>query len=298
MNCTYVVAASAVYNAVFCVTDPQMLIPRNSGCYRPMRIIAPAGRVVNVQHPGPVGRRQHRPAAEADRPPARRVRAGGPRARRRRRRGGSSSNLLFGGVHPETGAYYSNYHFDGMGAGGTALQGRQRRRDHAPLELPEHAGRGVRAPLPAAHDRVRPRRRLRRRRRRTAAASRRSGRSRSPPTRSRSARSSTARGSRRRACSAAARAAAPSCSSAAPASDAFRRFDEAFGVASPTKFTNVVLRRGDQLRYVTPGRRRLRRPGRAATPSSCARTSREGYVTRPRRRCATTASRSTATSGT
>ena len=34
--------------------------------------------------------------------------------------GGSSSNLLFGGVHPETGRYYSNYHFDGMGAGATA----------------------------------------------------------------------------------------------------------------------------------------------------------------------------------
>ena len=26
-----------------------------------------------------------------------------------------------------------------------------------------------------------------------------------------------------------------------------------FGVASPTKFTNVVLRRGDELRYRTPG---------------------------------------------
>ena len=44
MNCTYVVAASAVYNAVFCVADPQMLIPRNSGCYRPLRIVAPRGR--------------------------------------------------------------------------------------------------------------------------------------------------------------------------------------------------------------------------------------------------------------
>ena len=26
-----------------------------------------------------------------------------------------------------------------------------------------------------------------------------------------------------------------------------------FGVASPTKFTNVVLREGDELRYRTPG---------------------------------------------
>ena len=29
--------------------------------------------------------------------------------------GGSSSNFLFGGVHPETGRYYTNYHFDGHG---------------------------------------------------------------------------------------------------------------------------------------------------------------------------------------
>jgi N-methylhydantoinase B len=33
----------------------------------------------------------------------------------------------------------------------------------------------------------------------------------------------------------------------------FRRFDEVFGVASPTKFTNVVLRRGDELYYRTAG---------------------------------------------
>jgi len=33
----------------------------------------------------------------------------------------------------------------------------------------------------------------------------------------------------------------------------FRRFDEAFGVASPTKFTNVMLHRGDELYYRTAG---------------------------------------------
>ena len=33
----------------------------------------------------------------------------------------------------------------------------------------------------------------------------------------------------------------------------FRPFDEVFGVASPTKFTNVVLREGDELSYRTPG---------------------------------------------
>src|SRR5258708_12455694 len=53
MNAVYVVAASAVYNAVFCVTDPMTLIPRNSGCYRPIRIVAPPGSVVNCEHPAP-----------------------------------------------------------------------------------------------------------------------------------------------------------------------------------------------------------------------------------------------------
>jgi N-methylhydantoinase B len=33
----------------------------------------------------------------------------------------------------------------------------------------------------------------------------------------------------------------------------FRSFAEVFGVSSPTKFTNVVLREGDELRYRTPG---------------------------------------------
>ena len=121
MNCTFVVALSAIYNAVFCVTDPDGLIPRNSGCYRPIRIIAPPGSVVNVVHPGPSvgGNTDLQPklidlllAALSQAVPERVAASSG----------GSSSNLLFGGIHPETGRYYSNYHFDGMGAGGTTLK--------------------------------------------------------------------------------------------------------------------------------------------------------------------------------
>ena len=42
MNCTFVVvAAAALYNAIFSVADPQDLIPRNSGCYRPARRSSP-----------------------------------------------------------------------------------------------------------------------------------------------------------------------------------------------------------------------------------------------------------------
>src|SRR5262245_44063674 len=119
MNCTFVVAAAALYNAVFSVTDPHDLIPRNAGCYRPVQVIAPAGTVVNVKHPGPSvgGNTDLQPklidlllAAFSKAVPERVAAA----------TGGSSSNLLFGGTHPDTGRYYSNYNFDGHGTGATA----------------------------------------------------------------------------------------------------------------------------------------------------------------------------------
>jgi N-methylhydantoinase B/oxoprolinase/acetone carboxylase alpha subunit len=41
INATYGVTAGATYNAIFHVTD--MAIPKNSGAYRPIHIIAPPG---------------------------------------------------------------------------------------------------------------------------------------------------------------------------------------------------------------------------------------------------------------
>ena len=170
MNCTVVVVASAVYNAVFSITDPHTSIPRNSGCYRPVKFIAPAGSVVNVVHPGPCvgGNTDLQPKlidllleAFSQAVPERVAAASG----------GSSSNFLFGGIHPETGTYYTNYHFDGHGTGGTIAEGRQRRRDHPALELPQHAGRGLRGALPLPQSRVSAHARLRWTRR----ASRRAG---------------------------------------------------------------------------------------------------------------------------
>src|SRR4029079_16136003 len=61
--------------------------------------------------------------------------------------------------------------------------------------------------------------------------------------------------------------------------EAFRGFDEVFGVASPTKFTNVVLRRGDQLRYFTPGGADFGDPGER-DPELVREDVREGYVSR------------------
>lgn len=51
INATLGVAWSAAYNAMLHMTDET--IPKNSGCFRPIRVIAPAGTVVNVDYPGP-----------------------------------------------------------------------------------------------------------------------------------------------------------------------------------------------------------------------------------------------------
>ena len=115
INATYGVTAGAVYNAIFHLTDQN--IPKNSGAYRPIRIIAPPGIGGERRLPGPVGRRQHRDAPEARR------HGRSPRSRRRcptasaAAEGGTACNFLFGGVHPKTGDYYANYHLEGGGWG-------------------------------------------------------------------------------------------------------------------------------------------------------------------------------------
>ncbi len=114
INATYGVTAGATYNAVFHLTD--MNIPKNSGAYRPIRIIAPPGSAVNVQYPGPSvgGNTETHPkladmvvAALAPALPERVAAA----------EGGTACNFLFGGVHPKSGDYYANYHLEGGGWG-------------------------------------------------------------------------------------------------------------------------------------------------------------------------------------
>jgi len=114
INATYGVTAGATYNAIFHLTD--MGIPKNSGAYRPIRIIAPPGSAVNVVYPGPSvgGNTETHPkladmvvAALAPALPDRVAAA----------EGGTACNFLFGGVHPLTGDYYANYHLEGGGWG-------------------------------------------------------------------------------------------------------------------------------------------------------------------------------------
>ncbi|HEX2071979.1 MAG TPA: hydantoinase B/oxoprolinase family protein [Thermoleophilaceae bacterium] len=114
INATYGVTAGAVYNAIFHLTDSS--IPKNSGAYRPIRIIAPPGTVVNVQYPGPsVGGNTETHPKLADMV----VGALAPVLPDRvaAAEGASCCNFLFGGNHPKTGEYFANYHLEGCGWG-------------------------------------------------------------------------------------------------------------------------------------------------------------------------------------
>ncbi len=251
MNCTVVVVASAVYNAVFSITDPHTLIPRNSGCYRPIKFIAPAGSVVNVVHPGPCvgGNTDLQPKlidlllkAFSKAVPERAAAASG----------GSSSNFLFGGIHPETGAYYTNYHFDGHGTGGTA------RKDGNDGEITRHSNcRNTpvevfegRYPFLTLEYRLKPDS--------GGAGEHRGGLS--------TTRTLEVVADEITLSCLFDRAKIPGWGLFDGESgglselkvkrvgdDEFRTFVDAYNTVSPTKFTNVLLKRGDIVRYVTPG---------------------------------------------
>lgn len=275
MNCTFVVAASALYNAVFSITDPQELIPRNSGCYRPVQVIAPPGSVVNVRHPGPSvgGNTDLQPklidlllAAFSKAVPDR-VAAG---------TGGSSSNLLFGGVHPETGRYYSNYHFDGMGAGATPRKDgnsgeitRHSNCRNTPVEVFEHRYPLLTLNYGMARD--------------SGGAGKHRGGLGTERTFRITAPSITfsALFDRCKLTSTGLFDGGPGVGSTLlvklAGTTEFKSFPDLFGVHSPTKFTNVVLHAGDELYYRTPGGAGFGPPGER-DPAAIREDILEGYV--------------------
>ncbi len=115
INANFAVTVSGVYNAIFHDTDPN--IPKNSGCFRPIRIIAPEGTIVNVNFPGPEvgGNTELHPRicavvhgalskAIPHRTPA--------------SDGCTAINLAFGGMHPDYNEPFSCYHIEGCGWGG------------------------------------------------------------------------------------------------------------------------------------------------------------------------------------
>jgi N-methylhydantoinase B len=119
VNCTYGVTASATYNALLHLTDHS--IPSNQGCYRPVRIIAPPGTIVNVEYPGASvgGNSEIHPHlvmaiyGALSRALPERVSA---------HDGGTSALVAIGGVHPDTGDVFANLTNEGCGWGGRATK--------------------------------------------------------------------------------------------------------------------------------------------------------------------------------
>lgn len=116
VNATFVVTAAACYSGFLHVVSND--IPINSGAYRPIRLVTRPGSLMNVQHPGPSvgGNTETHPHIQNV---VLRALAGAVPARVQAGEGASSCNFLFGGVHPEYGDYYTNYHIEGSGWGGT-----------------------------------------------------------------------------------------------------------------------------------------------------------------------------------
>jgi N-methylhydantoinase B/oxoprolinase/acetone carboxylase alpha subunit len=116
INAPYPVTASATYTGIFYVIGSGA--PINAGAIRPIHIIARPGTVVNVRHPGACVGGQTELQPRIVELIQGRVLSQIVPERTSAASGGTSGNFLFGGVHPRTGAYYTNYHFEGMGWGG------------------------------------------------------------------------------------------------------------------------------------------------------------------------------------
>lgn len=115
INATYGVTTSATYNAVLHLTDPS--IPKNSGCFRPIKVVSPPGTVANVDFPAPevAGNTETHPrlagiviGAMAGCAPERVMAA----------EASTGTNFVFGGHHPEYDEYFACYDIMAGGWGG------------------------------------------------------------------------------------------------------------------------------------------------------------------------------------
>jgi 5-oxoprolinase (ATP-hydrolysing)/N-methylhydantoinase B len=115
VNATLGVATGAVYNGILHVTDPS--IPKNSGCFRPIRVVAPPGKVVNVDYPGPLV------AGNTETHPRLANITIGAMSRCVPERAMASesctgTNFVFGGEHPDYHEYFACYDIMSGGWGG------------------------------------------------------------------------------------------------------------------------------------------------------------------------------------
>jgi N-methylhydantoinase B len=114
INATLGVAWSAAYDAVLQLTD--FSIPKNSGCFRPIRVLAPPGTVVNVNFPGPsVGGNTETHCRIAYTVMG--ALAPALKDRSAATDGASHSNFLFGGTDKKTGEFFCCYDLTPVGWG-------------------------------------------------------------------------------------------------------------------------------------------------------------------------------------
>jgi len=115
ISATLGVTTGATYNGLLHLTDPT--IPKNSGCFRPIRVVAPPGRVTNVDYPGPLvaGNTETHPrlaciviGAMATCVPKRAMAS----------ESCTGTNFVFGGNHPDYGEYFACYDLMSGGWGG------------------------------------------------------------------------------------------------------------------------------------------------------------------------------------
>jgi N-methylhydantoinase B len=115
INATLGVTTGATYNGILHMTDPT--IPKNSGCFRPIAVVAPPGSITNVDYPGPLvaGNTETHPrlanimiGALSNALPDRAMAA----------ESATSNNFVFGGTDPEHGDYFACYDLMSGGWGG------------------------------------------------------------------------------------------------------------------------------------------------------------------------------------
>jgi N-methylhydantoinase B len=115
INATLGVTTGATYNGMLHITDST--IPKNSGCFRPIRVVAPPGLVTNVDYPGPLvaGNTETHPRLAC-------IVIGAMSACVPHRVMASESctgtNFVFGGMHPDYDEYFACYDIMSGGWGG------------------------------------------------------------------------------------------------------------------------------------------------------------------------------------
>ncbi len=115
INATLGVTWSATYNAILHLTDET--IPKNSGCFRPIKVVAPPGLLVNVNYPAPEvgGNTETHPRIAGT---VMGALASGLPERAMAAEGGSHTNFVFGGHDDENDEYFACYDIELSGWGG------------------------------------------------------------------------------------------------------------------------------------------------------------------------------------